>query len=409
MIAWIAWIVIGVSVFMSLFWINVLQKEETDIKGWPEPGEQPSISVILPAYNEEAIIDESIHSILDQNYDQDKVEIIVVNDGSTDRTQEIAESYEDTGKVEVVTQQNEGKGSALNTGLEHAEGELIAVQDADSVIEEDAYRKMVGHFRNPDVGGVIAGIKPLETDTVWKKLQRIEYLLGIVYRKLMAVINTLYITPGALSIYRRDLIQDVGGFDEDNLTEDLEIALRLKKAGYNIEMTAPAITKTEFPATFRDLKTQRVRWYRGLINNTFSYREMMFNKDYGLFGTFQMPLHLIFPFVSMVGAFMVVYGIGETVFNILVWISGAGLTFYNPYEGMTVYKTLLGFNIKVYFPLMVGAALILGIIYISHKYTDEALKHPLSIAGFFILYYTILGIFWSIALIQEILQSEKTW
>ncbi|MDY6770981.1 MAG: glycosyltransferase [Candidatus Nanohaloarchaea archaeon] len=409
MFIWIVWGVIAVSVFMSLFWLNILQKEEVDVRSYPDPDEFPSISVLIPAYNEERIIADAIDSVLEQDYPRQLLDIIVVNDGSTDGTQEIVEEYEERGDVTLINQENQGKGGALNTGLEHATGDLISVQDADSVIEPDAFRKMVGHFQKSDVGGVIAGIKPLETDTVWKKLQRVEYLLGILYRRLMSAINTLYITPGALSLYRRDLVKEFGGFDEDNLTEDLEIALRLKKHGYNIEMTAPAITRTEFPQSFRDLMRQRVRWYRGLINNTLRYREMIFNREYGLFGTFQMPLHLVFPFVSMIGAFMVVYGIGETVFNSLLWLSSAGFTLYNPFAGYTPYRFLLAFNVKVYFPLIIGAILVGALIYLSHRYTDEKLKHPLSIGAFFIIYYTILGIFWCMAVGQEITRREKRW
>ncbi len=408
MLIWIAWIVIAVTLFMSLFWLNVLQQENTEVRAFPEPQRFPSVSVLIPAYNEEETLAASIDSVLEQDYDGD-IEVIVINDGSTDRTKEIAQEYADDGRITLIDQDNQGKGGALNSGLEHADNELVSVQDADSVIEPDAFRKMVGHFSDDTVAGVIAGIKPLETDTIWKKFQRIEYLLGILYRKLMAIIKTLYVTPGALSLYRRDLIEESGGFDDDNLTEDLEIALRMKKHGYDIEMSAPAITRTEFPAGFRDLMHQRIRWYRGLINNTLRYREMIFNPEYGLFGMFQMPLHIVFPFAAMIGAFMMLFGIGSIVFDLLIWLSSAGLTFTNPFAGYTLYKAFLSFNVKVYFPLLIGASLVAALVYLSHKYTDEELKHPLSIVGFFICYYTILGVFWCLAVGTELTRREKRW
>lgn len=407
MLVYVAWLVIGVSLFGALFWLNVLYKEADAIDDYPEPSSFPSLSVLLPAFNEEDTIAKSIESILDQNYPQDKIQIIVVNDGSTDSTEEIAGEYEDD--ITLISQENQGKGAALNTGMEEADGDLVVVQDADSVIQPDAYHMMVGHFEDEDVGGVIAGIKPLETNTMVKKLQEMEYLLGILYRKLMSVIDTLYVTPGALSIYRRDLIEDLGRFDEQNLTEDLEIALRVRKHNYTVKMSAPAITRTEFPATLRELMHQRVRWYRGLFSNTMKYKEMMFDRSYGLLGMFQMPVNLLFPAVAMIGAMLVMYGIGKSVFDVFVWLSAVGVTPYNPFVNFDLYRTFMALQVQIYFPLLVGVLLVGLLLYMAHWYNDESLDNPLSLALFFIAYYTVIGVFWIIALIKELTGREHRW
>lgn len=404
----VIWIIVAVSLFMALFWLNILQKRREEIDSYPEPDSFPSISVIIPAYNEEEVIEDSIQSVLDQKY-EGEIEVIVVNDGSEDSTEEIARGFLDRGNVKLLNQENKGKGAAINAALDIASGELIAVQDADSVIEEESFRKMVGCFEDDAVGGVIAGIKPLNKKTFWERLQKIEYIIGILYRKLMAIIGTLYVTPGALSMYRKDLIQDLGGFDEDNLTEDLEIALRLKQEGYELDMSAPAVTKTQFPKGFVGLMNQRVRWFRGMISNTLSYRNMMFNRDYGLFGMFQMPFNLIFPFLSLVGGLIILYGIGDTLLNLALHVSAVGFSFSNPFEGYTLYKALLGLNIKVYFPLVAGILFSGLLIYLSHKLTEEGLENPVSMAGFFICYHIMLGLFWGIALVKEIFASEKRW
>lgn len=406
MLVYLAWVVIGVSLFGALFWLNVLYKEADDLDAYPEPSRFPSLSVILPAYNEEDTIREAIKSVLDQSYDG-SIEVIVVNDGSTDRTKARAEEFDDA--ITLVSQPNQGKGAALNTGLDEATGELVVVQDADSVIQQDAYRKMVGHFEDDDVGGVIAGILPLETNTMVKKLQKMEYLLGILYRKLMSVIDTLYVTPGALSIYRRELIEDLGRFDEKNLTEDLEIALRVRKNNYKVKMSAPAITRTEFPATLRELMHQRVRWYRGLFHNTIKYREMMFDRSYGLLGMFQMPVNLLFPAVAMVGAGLVMYGIGSAFFDLLVWFSAVGADIYNPFTNFELYRAFMSLQVQIYFPLLVGVLLVALLLWMAHTYNEDSMESPISLALFFIAYYTVIGVFWIIAVVKELTGREKQW
>lgn len=403
------WVIVAASVFMSLFWYSVLDKDDVDVEGYPEPSRFPSISVLLPAYNEEETLRESIESVLDQDYPDDRVQPIVIDDGSEDRTAEIAQEFVDQGEATLLQQHNQGKGVALNTGLEEASGDIVAVQDADSVIAPDAYRKMVGHFEQDSIAAVIAGIKPLDCETLLQKVQRVEYLLGIVYRRLMASINTLYVTPGALSMYRRETIEDLGGFDEETLTEDLEIAMRLRHRGYDLGMSATAITFTEFPRRFMELMRQRVRWYRGLISNTWKYREMMTRDDRKLFGSFQMPANLLFPTIGLTAAGIMAYGIGQVLFDLLVHLSVVGLDISLVPSQLQPQKLVLGLDLKIYFPLLVGLVLSGGLVYISHRVTDERIQNPLSLAVFFICYAMILSIFWSIALVKELRGSELTW
>jgi len=402
------WVIVAASVFMSLFWYNVLDRNDVDVADHPEPTEFPSISVLLPAYNEEETLAEAIRSVLGQEYPDEKIQPIIIDDGSEDGTAAIAREFADRGEVTLIQQQNQGKGVALNTGLAAATGDIVAVQDADSVIAHDAYRKMVGHFETDSIAAVIAGIKPLACDTLLQQVQRVEYLLGIVYRRLMASINTLYVTPGALSMYRRETVEDLGGFDEETLTEDLEIAMRLRNEGHDLGMTATAITFTEFPSRFRTLLRQRVRWYRGLIANTWKYRGMMTSDDRELFGSFQMPANLLFPTIGLLAAGIMAYGIGQALFDLAVHLSAVGFSF-DLIPQLQPRKLLLGIDLKIYFPLLVGLLLSGGLVYIAHQVTDEDIRNPASLAVFFICYAMILSIFWSIAIVRELRGSELTW
>jgi len=209
-------------------------------------------------------------------------------------------------------------------------------------------------------------------------------------------------------MYRRETVEDLGGFDEETLTEDLEIAMRLRNEGHDLGMTATAITFTEFPSRFRTLLRQRVRWYRGLIANTWKYRGMMTSDDRELFGSFQMPANLLFPTIGLLAAGIMAYGIGQALFDLAVHLSAVGFSF-DLIPQLQPRKLLLGIDLKIYFPLLVGLLLSGGLVYIAHQVTDEDIRNPASLAVFFICYAMILSIFWSIAIVRELRGSELTW
>lgn len=402
------WVVMGISIYLSFFWLSVYIANREHMEDYPVPDRERSISILIPAYNEEEWIGDCIESCLSLDYPDDLVEIIVVDDGSTDGTADIARTYADEHeRVSVHSQENQGKGGALNTALEQASHELILVLDADSKIEPDAPRKMVGYFADENVAGVIASIKPLEARTVVQQLQKVEYMIGMLYRKLMSRINTLYVTPGALSLYRREPVAASGGFDEDNLTEDLEIALRLRSQGYDLAMSLTAVSRTEMPATFRDLFRQRMRWYRGLVQNTLEYRHMIRPK-YGYLGMFQMPLNIFFPFVTIVALGLQLYGIGTLLYDLFLHVAAVGFTLPGLFPD-NLYMALLGFNVKVYFPLIAGTLTAFILIRLGYKHLQEDIKRPHALVLFFLIYYTLLGIFWSSAVLQEVTGRRERW
>lgn len=407
-IVWLGWVVMGVALYISIFWLSVYTAYREEIEDVPELARYPSISILIPAFNEEEYIGDCLQACLDLDYPEEKVEIIVVDDGSTDRTADVVEEYTDE-RITLIQQENQGKGGALNTALEEAENEIVVVEDADSELHPAALKNAVGYLEQENVAGVIASIKPLETRTIVQKLQKIEYMLGMLLRKLMAHLKTLYVTPGALSLYRREVVEAEGGFDEGNLTEDLEIALRLRNRGYDIEMALPAIARTALPATVRELFWQRMRWYRGLVQNTLKYREMLFNRDYGYLGTFQMPLHILFPFVVILSLGLLFYGIATMLYDAALYVSAVGFSLPPILPATDPYKFLLAFNLKVYFPLLVAPITVLALIVLGYRHLDEDLDRPHILILFFILYYTMLGVFWASAVVQEIAGYDQQW
>ena len=225
--------------------------------------EYPAITVLVPAYNEEGYVGRTVASLLEADYPDGKKRIVVVDDGSIDRTYEEARQYESE-TVTVVRKKNGGKYAALNYGLLFADTELVVTVDADSVVETDALRKIVAPFEaDSNVGAVASNVKLFNRDSFVTKCQTLEYVFGInIYRRLFDHVGAVSIVPGCLGAYRRSALDDVLGYDPHTLTEDYDTTMKLLKQGYEVRFSE-AVVYTEGPDTWRDLYDQRLRWYRG--------------------------------------------------------------------------------------------------------------------------------------------------
>ena len=238
------------------------------------------MSIIVPAYNEEKYISKCLEMLLDIDYPRERLEIIVINDGSTDNTEREARKFEKYG-VKVYTQKNAGKGAALNHGLRIARGGFIVTMDADSYVLPGTLRQLLAFFREDEkVMAVTPAIKIRPSKNLLVELQRIEYLMIIFSRKLLSFIDAVPVTPGPFSIFRASVFKEIGGFDENNLVEDQEIALRIQRHNYKIKSSVKAEVYTEPPDNLNDRLRQRIRWQRGGIRNYWKYKHMI-TPEYG--------------------------------------------------------------------------------------------------------------------------------
>lgn len=253
--------------------------------------ELPRVSVIIPAYNEEGTISETIQSAVKSDYPEDKFEVIVVDDGSTDGTLKLARRFMG-GRVRIFHKKNGGKGSALNVGIREASGEIIFTMDADTSIHSGSIKKMVRPFKNEKIMSVTSAMLIKKPKTILQRIQNVEYLWGLFLRRAFASVDSIYVAPGAFSAYRKKFFDLHGGYDEDNVTEDLEIALRIQMNGYGIENCPDAPVYTSSPEKFRGLLVQRRRWYYGTIKNLVNYRRMISPK-YGDLGAFIIPVGIV--------------------------------------------------------------------------------------------------------------------
>ena len=238
----------------------------------------PLVSIIVPAYNEEKCLARTIEAILEADYPYK--DVIIVDDGSTDKTYNIAMRYKKTG-VRVLHRPNGGKFAALNYGLLFAKGEIIVTIDADSLIARNAIREMAKNFQDKRAFGVAGNIKVWNRNNFLTKCQALEYITGInIFRRAFDVFGAVSIVPGALGAFRKEVLEGSGFYDPYTITEDFDITVKVLKAG-GIVQACDARAYTEAPHNLKDLYRQRMRWYRGNFQTIFRHWDAFINPRFG--------------------------------------------------------------------------------------------------------------------------------
>jgi len=292
--------VIGIFLFslftVSFYGLTLLEEKKVFISK-----DFPTLTVIIPSYNSEKTIAECIEHVLAMEYPH-PFEVVLVDDGSKDSTREIAARY----PLRIMhRKQNKGKAASLNEAIRQAKSELVACVDSDTYPPKSLLMKSVPHMGDPNLGAMTFFITVHKPDTIWQKMQEMEYLFSFgAFPYLGSKFNSVLVTPGPLTIFRRAALQKIGGFAEDNITEDFEMGLKLHRAHYRIDYL-PISIPTEVPKSFSGLMRQRVRWYRGTIYNVLLYKDFMLNPKYSDVGTFSFPIIALYIPVTVVSFFFV--------------------------------------------------------------------------------------------------------
>lgn len=242
-------------------------KRDQKTPSYREDSALPMVTLVVPAFNEGIVIQAAIRSLLLLDYPN--YEIIVVDDGSTDDTYEkaIAVSRESTTiAIRVVTKRNAGKAEALNTGMTLAKGEFILNMDGDTKLSANTLRVCIRHFENPSIGAVAGNVKVINRENIWTNIQSLEYVEGLAMaRKAQSFIRSVIIIPGPIGVFRKSVLQQVGGYDHDTFAEDCDLTLKLLMRGWHIAYEPNAIAWVETPSRLLDLIKQRYRWTRGIL------------------------------------------------------------------------------------------------------------------------------------------------
>ncbi|MFF7533583.1 bifunctional polysaccharide deacetylase/glycosyltransferase family 2 protein [Streptomyces bobili] len=262
------------------------------------------VSVIVPAYNEKECIANTLESLARSTH---PIEIIIVDDGSTDGTSEISrEAAEALGmtNVRVIRQENAGKPAALNNGVRNASCDIVVMMDGDTVFEPDTVRRLVQPFADPKVGAVAGNAKVGNRDTIIGAWQHIEYVMGFnLDRRMYDLLRCMPTIPGAIGAFRRDAVLEVGGMSEDTLAEDTDITIAMHRAGWNVVYQEHARAWTEAPGSLKQLWSQRYRWSYGTMQALWKHRKSLTDKGpSGRFGRVGMPLVVLFQIVTPVFA-----------------------------------------------------------------------------------------------------------
>ncbi len=381
--------------------------------------ELPSLTIIIPAYNEEKSIKRTIQTAWESDYPKDRFEIIVVNDGSKDQTLEIAKTMRNRW-IKVFDKPNGGKASALNLAIQHAKGDFVITMDADTFIEKNSAKEMIRYFKDQEVMSVTPSIILHEPRGILQRVQQMEYVLGIFLRKVFASLNSIHVTPGAFSAYRKSFFDKYGGYigmESGNLTEDLEMALRIQSHGYRIENSVNSAVYTVAPNKFRALLVQRKRWYMGLMKNMWAYKRL-FGPKYGDLGMVLLPLAWISIFFSVFALFYLAYtlvsqGLRElAILNSLNFdLSARYLGTFNP----IMWQEVTSRNLFVIFskPHMIFLVFFVCLtafylIYASKK-IGRIKGSLLSLPLFYIFFAVLFAFWWAVSIVYTVFNIKGKW
>lgn len=255
----------------------------TKISVETKEGYFPFVSIIVPAYNEGLVLNDSVNSLL--NLDYPNYEIIIVNDGSTDNTAAIAEPLvghkqgrHSSVRVSVINKPNGGKAKALNAGIQYSEADFILCMDGDSQLTTETLKSGIRHFVDPSVGAVAGNVKIENRRKFLTDLQALEYIEGLNFaRSAQGQLKQVNIIPGPIGFFRKAALRDSGFYSSDTFAEDADITLKVLAAGWKIEYEPNAISLTEAPATLHQLLKQRYRWTRGILQAIRKHRKHIYN------------------------------------------------------------------------------------------------------------------------------------
>ncbi len=238
---------------------------------------RPSVSIVVPAYNEELVIERTLRSLAASDYPT--LEIVVVDDGSTDGTAAAVERLT-SDRIRLLRQRNAGKAAALNTGIRASSGEVVVMVDADTLFESETLSRLVQPLADPNVGAVSGNTKVGNRRTLIGRLQHIEYVVGFnLDRRMYDVLGCMPTVPGAVGAYRRDALEAVGGVSGATLAEDTDLTLAIGRRGLRVGYVARARAWTEAPSTLRGLWRQRYRWSFGTIQAVWKHNRAIVSRD----------------------------------------------------------------------------------------------------------------------------------
>jgi len=364
----------------------------------------PKVAIVVPCFNEERTVGKSLLSLLALAYPKEKLEILVIDDGSADDTYEVALRYANDPRVRVFRKENGGKHTALNFALARTDAELIGCLDADSMVDQHALERIVSGFENPRVAAVTPGIHVDAPRTLIQHLQYVEYRLSVFNRYAFAGLGSIFITPGPFSIFRASAIRDIGGWRHGHSTEDMELGLRLQSAGWTITNDPLATVYTKTPESLRTLIRQRVRWSYGFLKNVFDYRHMIGNPKYGNLGLIILPAALVSFGAGLYFAGRFFFYLTRSTADTASHYLATGIEPWQSFDPLFALNTS-------FLWITVYATVAMTVVLISlGTYLSTGKRYPPAATPIFLALYSFIVPLWlGIALVRAVLNTGVRW
>ncbi|MBI4163381.1 MAG: glycosyltransferase family 2 protein [Candidatus Aenigmarchaeota archaeon] len=398
------YILIYFFLFYSIFYLLTFFTNKRRFFADPKPRKYPSVSIILPAFNEEKNIAKAIKSVLSQNYPKNKLKVIVVDDGSTDKTVEIASKFKN---VTVIRKKHGGfKSAALNAGLKYVNTELVGFMDADSYLTKNSIMHMVSYLEDKSVGAVTGTVRVANPKNILQRVQHIEYLIFMITKRVFHFVDGNYVTP-AFAVYRTKELRKIGSFEENNPAEDIEIALRYLSKGYKIKNSYKGLVYTDTPSTIRGLAKQRIRWSRGFFTNTRKYSHLILNSKHGDLGMFSLPVGYLNLILVNIFIGLLLFGVYTGIATNVAYYQAIGFDFSDMFRKS--FDTSFLSDYKTYF--LAGSALLtLVVVLIARSKIKTKRVAKIKDYAFFLLVYPLItNVLLIIAFIQYIMKSKSGW
>ena len=400
-----------ISLFFEVFLLITYLEVRSDIKKEDEMLKHelehfPTVTVIVPVFNEEKTVLATVDSLLNLDYPKDRLSYIIVDDGSTDSTWNVISKYKDDPRFKIFKKENGGKHTAVNLGLESVTSDLVGCLDADSFVTPLALKKIVPYFNDASVMAVTPSIKVHEPKNFLQYIQKTEYSWSIFLRRMLSSMGALYVTPGPFSIFRTKVFRELGNYKYAHMTEDMEMAMRMQKNRYKIVNSHGAHVYTVTPHNLKGLVKQRTRWTYGFLNNALDYKALFFNKNYGHFGMFIMPIATISIFSSIFMVGSVLSGWISRAMQVLNRIQAVGFTWKWSTPSFDWYFLNTGVLSLI---IVIAVALTLFILYLSIKLADGKFKLHRGIFYYLFIYTFMVPLWLSKALFDTVFKRKVSW
>jgi cellulose synthase/poly-beta-1,6-N-acetylglucosamine synthase-like glycosyltransferase len=373
----------------------------------------PKISLIIPCYNEAENIERTLNSIISLNYPKDKLEVLVIDDGSKDNTFSVAEKFAKSHKeinIKVYRKENGGKHTALNFGIERSVFPFIGTIDADSYLHPLSVRKMVQYFKDPQVKAVTSTVKIDKASNILEGIQYVEYIIGAFLRKVLSFLDSINVVPGPLSIFKREVFDKQGSFKEAYKTEDLEIALRMQRDNLRIAHAIDAIVYTRPCSDFKSLFKQRLRWRRGFLLNLLDYKDLLDIRKHG-----NLSFLLFYTLLAnSVSVFLTSYSLWKIINSLADALGKFSLINFDLYSSANLHISLIetwnNFNPQPYFFLSLLSLMFIVVYFIYSKKLTLERKAPKKEFFFYIALYIFLSAIWWVSAVgAAVFKRDISW